>query len=294
MGLYVKVLNHLVNYYNGLFSDATFIKMRYRVIYEQRLDLKHPKSFNEKIQWLKLHDRKPLYKELADKYNVRKYIADKVGEEYLVPLVGHWEDVNSVNVNELPEKFVIKCTHDSQSVRICNDKSKFDFEEMRDSFAKALMIDYSVFGREWAYQGIKPSVVAEELLVDESGTELKDYKFFCFNGVPKIIQVDYNRFSGHKRRLFDTDWNEMDVKITYPDDKNIVLKRPDKLDEMISICKKLSEGIPFIRVDLYATDKVYVGELTFYPGGGFEPITPYSVDLEWGEWLKLPVDLEKA
>ena len=290
LSFYEKVLNHIFNHYGSIFGDASYIKMRYRVVFGRRLNLKHPKSFYEKIQWLKLHDRKPVYHKMADKYGVREYVAGKVGEKYLVPLIGHWNSVDEIDIDALPKEFVIKCTHDSQSVRICNDKASFDFEEMKGSFSKALKIDYSAYGREWAYSGITPSVIAEKLLVDQSGVELKDYKFFCFNGEPKVIQVDYNRFTDHKRRLFSADWKELDVKITYHDDHNVVLERPEKLDEMLEICRKLSADMYFLRVDLYYNGDIYVGELTFYPGGGFEPMEPYSADLEWGSWLKIPCD----
>lgn len=290
LSFYEKVLNHLVNYYGFLFGDALYIKMRYRVIFGKSLNLKKPKSFYEKIQWLKLHDRREKYHMMADKYGVRNYVEDKVGSKYLIPLIGHWNAIEEVDEALLPEKFVIKCTHDSQSVRICNDKDDFDFDEIKRDFSKALTIDYSKYGREWAYSGIVPSIIAEELLTDQSGVELKDYKFFCFNGEPKVIQVDYNRFTGHKRRMFSPDWKQLDVKITYPDDPNVVLEKPDKLDEMLEICRKLSADMYFLRVDLYFNGEIYVGELTFYPGGGFEPIEPYEVDLEWGRLLHLPCD----
>ena len=287
LNFYEKVLNHIFNYYGEYLDDELYLQMRYRVVFGKKLNLESPQSFYEKIQWLKLHDRKPLYHDMADKYMAREYIKDKVGEEYLVPLVGHWNNAISVNEDELPESFVIKCTHDSQSVRICKNKTEFDFDEMKSSFEKALKKDYSRYGREWAYRGIKPSVIAEELLTDESGVELKDYKFFCFNGEPRIIQVDYDRFVHHKRRIFDTSWNKIDVKITYDDDENKVIKRPEKFDEMMEISRTLSKNMAFLRVDLYYTDRIYVGELTFYPGGGFEPIVPYSCDLKWGEYLNL-------
>ena len=147
---------------------------------------------------------------------------------------------------------------------------------------------------EWAYHGIKPCIVAEELLTDESGDDLKDYKVFCFNGEPKFIQVDYDRFKGHKRRLYTTDWNLMETKITYPDDADLVMPKPIFLDELLKISKKLSKDIPFLRVDCYITEKqIYFGELTFYPGCGFEPITPDTDDALWGEWLKLPEETKK-
>lgn len=285
---YERVLNYIVNHFGHRLSDRWLIRIRYRVIFHRRLHLKHPKTFNEKIQWLKLNDRKPLYHTMADKYDARAFVAEKIGEQYLIPLLGHWDTAQEIDFSKLPEQFVLKCTHDSQSIVICHDKEKLNETEACEQLQKALSTDYSVLGREWAYKGIKPTIVAEELLVDESGNDLKDYKVFCFNGVPRFIQVDYDRFNDHKRRLYTTEWDIMPVKITYWDDPEYELKKPRLLDELLEISKKLSADVPFLRVDCYITDKqIYFGELTFYPGCGFEPITPYSYDELWGDWLSL-------
>lgn len=285
---YERVLNYIVNHFGHRLSDQWLIRIRYRVIFHRPLHLKHPKTFNEKIQWLKLNDRKPLYHTMADKYEARAFVAEKIGGQYLIPLLGHWDTAQEIDFSKLPEQFVLKCTHDSQSIVICHDKETLNEAEACEQLQKARSTDYSVLGREWAYKGIKPTIVAEELLVDESGNDLKDYKVFCFNGVPRFIQVDYDRFNDHKRRLYTTEWDIMPVKITYWDDPEYELKKPELLDELLEISKKLSADVPFLRVDCYITDKqIYFGELTFYPGCGFEPITPYSYDELWGDWLSL-------
>lgn len=205
-----------------------------------------------------------------------------------------WQKAEDIDFDSLPDQFVLKCTHDSQSIVICRDKAELNKKEAVRHLGDALKIDYSMLGREWAYHGIKPCIVAEELLTDESGDDLKDYKVFCFNGKPKFIQVDYDRFKGHKRRLYTVDWELMQTKITYPDDEDLIMPKPFFLDELLEMSRKLSKDIPFLRVDCYITEKqIYFGELTFYPGCGFEPITPDTDDTVWGEWLKLPKGIEK-
>lgn len=285
---YERILNYIFNHFGKYLPDGLLIRIRYRIVFHRPLHLKNPKTFNEKLQWLKLHDHNPEYHIMADKYKVREYIRNKIGDQYLIPLLGHWNTAEEITFSTLPDRFVLKCTHDSQSIVICTDKQRLDPNQVRAQLGKALNTDYASLGREWAYQGIRPSIVAEKLLVDESGYDLKDYKVFCFNGIPQFIQIDYDRFNGHKRRLYTVDWKLMDVKITYPDDPDFVLEKPVLLDELLDISRKLSEGIPFLRVDCYITkEQIYFGELTFYPGCGFEPISPSSYDEEWGTWLNL-------
>lgn len=287
--LYEKGLNYLFNHWGHLMPDALLLRIRYRVVFHKRLHLHDPKTFNEKIQWLKLYDRKPEYHQMADKYEVREYIADKIGKQYLVPILGVWNQVEDIDLKHLPDQFVLKCTHDSQSIVICHNKKLLNWKEAKQQLKKSLDNDYSDLGREWAYKGIKPRIVAEKLLVDESGDDLKDYKVFCFNGEPAFIQVDYDRFRVHKRRMYTLDWKIMDTKITYPDDPEVIITKPECLEELLNISRALASNIPFLRVDCYITEKqIYFGELTFYPGCGFEPITPYSDDEEWGKWMYLP------
>lgn len=226
---------------------------------------------------------------MADKYLMRKVVSNIIGDEYLVPLIGHWNQVEDIDYNSLPKEFALKCTHDSQSAVICVDKSKLDWEGVCSNLSKALKVDYSRYGREWAYRDLSATLIAEERLVDESGNDLKDYKVFCFNGTPKFIQVDYDRFTDHKRRFFDTEWNKIEgLKITYPDDDSFVINKPFCLDKMLELSSILAQKMIFLRVDWYVTkEKLYIGELTFYPGCGFEPIEPYDYDIMWGTWMKL-------
>jgi hypothetical protein len=226
---------------------------------------------------------------MVDKYKVREYISKKIGEEYLIPLVGGpYYSVDEIDLNKLPNQFVLKCNHDSGSVVICKDKSKFDFEVAKKKLDYCLKHNFWYLGREWVYKNVKPCIVAEKYMVDESENELKDYKVFCFNGEPKIIQVDYGRFTEHKRNLYDTKWKYIEAAIEYPTDKKVEIERPKQLSQMLQLAKILSKDIPFIRTDLYSiNDKLYFGELTFFQGSGFEKFSPNEWDKKLGEWIKI-------
>lgn len=269
--------------------DALYLKIIYRAETGKRLDLKHPKTYNEKLQWLKLYDRRPEYTMMVDKYEVRKYVAEKIGEEYLIPLIGVYDSVDEIPWEELPDKFVLKCTHGSGSNILCNDKKELDIQMAKKKLRKWMKKNFFWVFREWPYKNVKPRIVCEKYMVDESGIELKDYKIFCFDGEPKLIQVDFDRFRDHKRNIYDLDWNLVDLTIKYPRDPNKTIARPDKLDEMLDVARKLSAGIPHVRVDLYSIgDKIYFGELTFTHGAGYEPFYPESYNELLGSWLKLP------
>ena len=279
--------------YNGpikFIPDKMFLKIRYFFARGRRLNLKNPKTFNEKLQWLKLFDRNPEYTRMVDKYEVRKYISEKIGEEYLIPLIGVWDKVEDIDFVKLPNKFVLKCTHDSQSVVICKDKNNFDKEKSIKKLSKALKRNAYYGSREWAYKNVKPRIIAEKYMTDESGIELKDYKIFCFNGAPKVIEVDFDRFTNHKRHLYDIEWNYIPASIQYPVDPNKIINKPEKLVTMLDLAKILSKDIPHVRVDFYSIyGKIYFGELTFTHGSGYEKFEPKEFGVEMGSWLKLPV-----
>lgn len=269
-------------------SDEDYLKQKYKENTGKELRLNNPQTFNEKLQWLKLHDRNPLYTILADKFAVRKYIAEKIGEEYLIPLYGVWNRIEDIDFNKLPNEFVLKCTHDCGSIIICRDKNTFDIDNARKKLSNALKRNYYYVGREWPYKNIPPKIIAEKYMVDESGDELKDYKFFCFNGVPKLIQVDFNRFKGHKRNIYSVDWEFIDAKINYPNSPNSIIEKPEKLGEMLKSASILSYKIPHVRIDFYSIKQnVYFGEMTFYHGGGTEKFTPSSLNEQLGSWIDL-------
>lgn len=270
-------------------SDETYLRILHKARMNETLNLEKPKSFNEKLQWLKLYDRRPEYREMTDKYEVRKYIESRIGDEYLIPLLGVWERFEDIDFNLLPEQFVLKCTHDSGSAVICNKSDGIDEIKLRKFFKKKLKFDYYWGSREWNYHGIKPRVIAEKYMVDESGIELKDYKIFTFGGKAKVIQVDYGRFTNHKRNIYTTDWEYLNVNVKVPTDPTHKINKPNKLYEMIKLAELLSEGIPHVRVDFYIiNDKIYFGELTFHHAGGQEVFHPESFAMKMGSWITLP------
>ena len=269
-------------------SDEKFIKMKYKQVRGENLNLQTPHTFNEKIQYLKLYDRDPLYTKLVDKYEVRNFIKNKIGEEYLIPLLGVWNNFDEIDFSKLPDQFVLKCTHDSGGVIICTDKRSFNIKEAKKKIEKCLKTNYYYKGREWPYKNVKPRIIAEEYMVDESGTELKDYKIFNFNGTPKLIEVDFGRFTQHKRNIYDINWNYIDLCIEYPNDKSVNICKPQNLDIMLECAKKLSIGFPFLRTDFYNINgKLYFGEITLYHGSGLEKITPIKYEKILGDWIEL-------
>lgn len=279
-------------------SDEKFLKMMFKVKINRRLNLDNPRSFNEKMQWLKLNNRNYEYTMMVDKYLVREYIKEKIGDKYLIPLLGVWEKAEDIDFESLPEKFVLKCNHNSgMGLCICRDKKTFDKDEAIRKLNYALKQDYYLNSREWPYKNVKRRIIAEELLEnckdesDDSKNEmdLPDYKFMCFNGKVKCSFVCSDRFSedGLKVTFYDRDWEKMNFERHYPASKKKISK-PVNYEKMIELAEILSKNIPFLRVDFYEVNNViYFGELTFYPGGGFEEFTPYSADKMLGEWINL-------
>lgn len=270
-------------------SDEAFIKLQFKERFGYPLDLKYPRTFNEKLLWLMLYDRRPEYTRLADKYAVKKWVADRIGEEYIIPTLGVWEHFDDIDFDALPDQFVLKCTHDSGSIVIVRDKAKLDRAAAKKKLERALRRNYYIGAREWQYKDIPPRIIAEKYMTDESGVELKDYKVFCFNGEPKLIQVDYGRFTNHKRNLYTTDWQYVKGAINYPTDPDHPIKRPTQLEKMLTLAHTLSAGFPQVRVDFYSIeDHIYFGELTFTHEAGLARFDPESLAVEMGGWIKLP------
>ena len=269
--------------------DAAYLKYMYRKVMGKKLDLENPRTFNEKLQWLKLHDRRPEYTKMVDKYEVRQYIKEKIGEEYLIPLVGGpWDKFEDIDFSKLPEQFVLKCTHDSGSVEICKDKGNFDIPLVRNRFNRALKGNFFYGGREWPYKHVKPRIIAERYISDTKGGEIVDYKLHCFNGEVKLILVCVDRTCEEKKVFYGSQWNKLPVKRPNMS-SDVDISRPRMLEHMIRIAQIFSAQIPFLRVDLYETSgRLYFGELTFLPAGGFEPFEPEEWDAIMGEWLRLP------
>lgn len=271
-----------------IIPDELYLRIAYRLVTGKTLHLNPPVTFNEKLQWLKLHNRQPLFTQMVDKYGVREFIKERIGEEYLIPVYGVWDKPEDVDFSALPDRFVLKCTHDCGGVIICRDKSTFNKEEAIASLKECMKKNFYYQGREWPYKNVIPRVYAEAYLEDNGETQLTDYKVFNFNGNPRIIQVDFDRYTDHKRKFFDTEWKEMNITFHRPYQSNKVIKKPACMDEMLELSRKLSAGFPHLRTDFYiVNDKLYVGEMTFFHGTGFGKWTPESFDAEMGSWLDL-------
>lgn len=270
-------------------DDKTYLKIAYWCRFHKPLNLNEPKTFNEKLQWLKLYDRKPLYTKLVDKYEVKSYVSNLIGAKYIIPTLGVWENFDDIDFSILPNQFVIKCTHDSGGLIICKDKSRLDLNKARAIITQCLKHSFFWGQREWPYKNVPPRIIAEKYMEDESGYELKDYKIFCFDGEPHFIEVDFGRFSEHKRNLYDAEWNLLDLQIKFPKGHERVFDKPSNLDEMLGVARKLSKGIPHVRVDLYNINgQLYFGEMTFFHGTGMELFTPESWNRKFGELINLP------
>lgn len=275
------MLNHI--------PDNIYLKILYKRRTGKRLNLQNPQTFNEKLQWLKLYDRKPIYTTMVDKYAAKEYVAGIIGDEFIIPTLGIWERFGDIDFSVLPDQFVLKCTHDSASAIIVKDKDNLDIEAVKKKINSALKNNFFYAGREWPYKGVKPRIIAEKYMTDESGYELKDYKIFNFDGEPKLIQVDYDRFIEHKRNLYTTGWQYVEAVIEYPTDPAHHIERPRQLEKMLELARELSAGIPHVRTDFYCIDdRIYFGEMTFCHGSGFEKFIPESLGEEMGKWLKLP------
>lgn len=264
--------------------DKIYIQLKYFYIFKRALNLNNPRTFNEKLQWLKLYDRKMIYTSFVDKIMVKEHVKNKLGEEVIIPTLFTYDDVDDIDLNALPSQFVVKTNHDSGSVILCKDKSNFDIESAKRKLRKALKRDYSIHSREWPYKNISRKILVEKYLMDE----LIDYKVFCFNGEPKFIQLDYDRFSNHGRTIYDIDWNILPVTYRYKSDENRYFKRPEELSKILNYSRELSKSIPFVRVDFYIIkNQVYFGEMTLYPLSGFGKFNPEIYDLKFGEFLNL-------
>ena len=281
-----------------LLPDKLFLKLYYPVMMNEDLDLVNPKTFNQKLQWLKLYDRKPEYSTMVDKYAAKEYVSKRIGSEYVIPTLSVWEKFEDINFDALPNQFVLKCTHDSGGVVICRDKSKLDLVEARKKINNSLKNNYFYNGREGPYKNVKPRIIAEAYMEDKGTAELRDYtnelndyKLFCFNGEPRFTLVCTDRFSerGLKEDFFDLDWRHMPMKRHGHDNSPVGLPKPSNYDLMCKLARRLAKNIPFIRCDFYEIDgKVYLGEMTFFPASGFEGFEPREWDQKVGEWLTLP------
>ena len=273
------------------FPDKAFQKWDYKVHCGRRLSFRNPQTFCEKLQWLKYYYRNPAYTDLVDKYAVRDYVKEKIGEEYLVPLYGVYDRWDDIDFDKLPDRFVLKCTHDSGSVVICKDKATFDFEKAKEKINFCLGRNQFYLSREWPYKNVEPRIIAEQYLEGDPEFGLIDYKLFMFNGQFKFILVCSNRFmdGGMKQSFYDIDWRKMDVAQTEEISENREIEKPKDFQRMIECAEKLSVDMPFVRVDfIVSRDKLYFSELTYFESGGRKPYIPQEFELQCGEWITLP------
>ncbi|MBQ6733882.1 MAG: glycosyl transferase [Lachnospiraceae bacterium] len=276
-----------LGFYDRL-SDTDFLKKKFRVMCGTEPDLVCPQTFNEKMQFLKLHDRNPAYTQMVDKYAVKEYVARQTDQVHVFTPLGVWDRFEDIPFETLPESFVLKCTHDSGSVVFCRDKRRFDQKAAGKKLRRALKQNYFYIGREWPYKNVKPRIMAETLFSDESGYELKDYKVFVFHGRPRLIEVDFNRFGeeGHHRNLYTPEWEFLEAEIEYPSDRNRVFDKPVFLETMLEAASELAGSIPFVRVDFYHTgEALYFGEFTFYHDGGTGEFRPAAFGKQMGNWI---------
>lgn len=271
-------------------SDEQFLKRMYRTHFGKSLDLKNPRTFNEKLQWLKLYDRKPLYTQMVDKYAVRRYIEEQIGGEYLIPLVGGpWNSFDEIDFDALPEQFVLKCTHDSGGLIICRDKNRLDREAARRKIMRALKRNYYASSREWPYKDVPPRIIAEKYMEVPHTSCLPVYKIMNFNGEPRLIQsIQNDKTAQESIDYFTPEWELLELRQNFPNSA-VPLEKPVCLDAMLSLAKRLNGGRPFIRTDFYEINgRVYFSEFTFYSDAGFAPFTPGEWDERLGSWITLP------
>lgn len=273
--------------------DEEYLKRKYKALLGKELDLDDPKTFNEKLQWLKLYNRRPEYTMMVDKYRVREYIAQKIGEEYLIPLLGVWDDPDEIDFDALPNQFVLKCNHNSGlGMCICKDKSKLNIPKVKKGLRNGIAQDYYLTGREWPYKDVPRKIICEKYMQDNSGIgELADYKVLCFDGEPKLVEIHHGRFGKvHTQDFYDTEWEKTEFE--QPEDplSDEVMKKPPFADEMFCLSRILAKNIPHVRVDwYYAEGRLYFGELTFFDGSGFYPFIK-NQDYIVGSWIHLPDD----
>lgn len=223
---------------------------------------------------------------MVDKFSVKKYVGDIIGKEHVIPTYGLWDRFENIEFNILPKSFALKCTHDSGSVEIIREKKDMDYNKLKKKFDELLQRDYYVLFREWSYKDVSPKIIAEELIGDPE--KIRDYKFFVFDGIVKLIQVDIGRFSVHKRNIYNRDWEFIPVSIQYPYDESLIESRPEQLEEAIDIAEKLGRDMRHVRIDLYFVEtQILFGEMTLYHGAGFERILPQEWNSIMGSWIKL-------
>lgn len=274
----------------GFIPDEPYLKLMYWANTGKKLNIDNPRTFNEKLQWLKLHDYKPEYSTMVDKYEAKKWVASRIGEEYVIPTLGVWDSFEEIEFDKLPKQFVLKCTHDSGGLVICKDKYRLDLKKAKKKIEASLKRNYFVVGREYPYKNVKPRIIAEKYMEDNSSKDLKDYKFFCFGGQAKCFKVDFDRFIEHHANYYDENGSILYFgEVAYPPKFDANISLPNNIKLMERLAEQLSTSIPFLRADFYDVNgEVYFGELTLYPASGFGEFTDEAWSDQLGKWIKIP------
>lgn len=272
--------------------DKLFLSWMFRIKMGYRINWENPVTFDEKVNWIKLYNRNPLYTKLVDKYAVKQYVSEKIGAEHVVPTLGVWDKFDDIDFDSLPNQFVLKCTHDSGGLVVCKDKSKLDLEKARENIEKSLKRNYYYKWREWPYKNVRPRILAEKYLEDSVDNELRDYKFHTFNGEPRIMLIASNRHVKEKKGFdfFDMDLKPLELRdISVPNSPLGRPHPPKNFDQMRQFCRVLAKDFPCVRVDFYEVNgHVYFGEMTFFDDAGFMRNTPSTWEKEWGDMVSLP------
>lgn len=294
----LKKIYILIERICSIIPDDIYIKMIYRFRVRKKLNLDNPQTYNEKLNWLKLYNQKAEYTRMVDKYAVKEYVAQVIGEQYVIPTLGVWDKFEDIDFCKLPNRFVLKCTHDSSGIIICRDKFKLDLKKTKNKIKTSLKRDYFLGSREWPYKNVPRRIIVEEYMEEIEDCNKEDdkkmldvYKIFCFSGKPELFQVVQNDKTDFESiDYFDTSWNKLDLRQNFPN-SDVTLSKPEKIDEMIDVAKKLSQGIPFVRIDLYQINKrVYFSEMTFFSDAGFAKFEPEEWDYKLGQMINLPTD----
>jgi len=272
------------------YPDKLYLKCIYHTHFGKKLDLDNPKEYNEKLHYLKLVQKNPEYIKMVDKYEAKQYVAERIGEEYIVPLLGVWDSFDKIDFDSLPQQFVLKCNHDSNSYVICRDKSEFDYDFAKKRLSRCLKRNFYYLGREWVYKEIKPLIIAEAYIEDEKYGELRDYKFFTFGGKPKLLHVVFNRQNKDEETygdFFDMDYNHLELRMGH-NNAPVPPEKPENFELMKKFAEILSKGTKHLRVDFYEVNgKLYFGELTFYQDGGMGIIEPEKYNRILGDWINI-------
>lgn len=273
--------------------DALWLKITYRAKMKRKLNLKNPQSFSEKLAWLKIHDKKKIYTQMVDKYDAKNFVRDRIGDEVIIPTYGVWNDFDEIDFSKLPNKFVLKCTHDSGGIVICRDKDAFDLKRAKVKLDRSLRHNFWWWYREWPYKNVTPRILAEQYMEDETskkGLGLTDYKFYCFNGEPKYLYISCGLENHSTARIsfLTMDWQFAPFHRKDYAQYDVLPPKPSQFDKMVNIARELSKDMDFLRVDLYQIDNhVYFSELTFYPCAGVMPFEPEDWDYKFGNLLSL-------